>query len=310
MKLVSLTGKTWFDADGSLFEWSGNTGNLPTGLTPTTGYTVYNVTGGTVNDGYYKWGIPTGDTWNLVIGTGTTEQEIQNHVNKMYDQYAVHFHNTSDHRWQIKQEYVAKSGLWIAKKRYAQWVIFKEGKPTNKMDIKGLDVVRSSFPTEFKTIMKETLWYVLKEKSKNDTTNLIMDFKNKIQDSPILDVMKNTGVKNITKYTKGRKTLSGYPSGTPIHVKGAILYNDMLNKFMLSIRNTGTFAFPSYQLLSGAGGKFNNSAMYDKDGYSLFTNVNGVSPGYLQSLAPSGPALILNGTTLTVLKKCNSLFTN
>ena len=88
------------------------------------------------------------------------------------------------------------------------------------------------------------------------------------------------------------------------------VYNDMHNKFMLSIRNTGTFAFPSYQLLSGAGGKFNNSAIYDKDGYSLFTNVNGVSPGYLQSLAPSGPALILNGTTLTVLKKCNSLFTN
>ena len=70
----------------------------------------------------------------------------------MYDQYAIHFHNTIDHRWQIKQEYVAKSGLWIAKKRYAQWVIFKEGKPTNKLDIKGLDVVRSSFPTEFKTI--------------------------------------------------------------------------------------------------------------------------------------------------------------
>ena len=105
------------------------------------------------------------------------------------------------------------------------------------MDIKGLDVVRSSFPTEFKTIMKETLWYVLKEKSKNDTTNLIMDFKDKIQDSPILDVMKNTGVKNVTKYTKGRKPLSGYLSGTPIHVKSAINYNDMLKHLGINRRS-------------------------------------------------------------------------
>ena len=164
----------------------------------------------------------------MIEKTNEIASEIQSYVNKMYDQYAIHFHNTSDHRWQIKQEYVAKSGLCIAKKRYAQWVIFKEGKPTDKMDIKGLDVVRSSFPTEFKTIMKETLWYILKQRSKNDTTDLIMDFKNKIQDSPILDVMKNTGVKNITKYTKGRKTLSGYQSGTPVHVKSAINYNDML----------------------------------------------------------------------------------
>ena len=73
VKLVSLTGKTWFDADGSLFEWSGNTGNIPTGLTPTSGYVVYNVTGGTVDGGYYyKWNTPSSNTWNKI--TGTTSQ--------------------------------------------------------------------------------------------------------------------------------------------------------------------------------------------------------------------------------------------
>jgi len=77
----------------------------------------------------------------------------------------------------------------------------------------------------------------------------------------------------------------------------------ILDKFMLSSRNVGTGVTRDYRPLAGAGGKFNNSAMYDKDGYSLFTNVNGVSPGYLQSLAPSGPAPVVNGTTLTVSKK-------
>ena len=167
----------------------------------------------------------------MIEKTNEIASEIQQHVNVMYDKYAEVFHNTKTHRWQIKQEYVAKSGLWIAKKRYAQWVIFKEGKPTNKIDIKGLDVVRSSFPTDFKKIMKETLWYILKETGKIATTDMIHDFKKQIQTSPVIDVMKNTGVKEISKYTKQRKPFTGYLLGTPAHVKSAINFNDLLHKF-------------------------------------------------------------------------------
>jgi hypothetical protein len=149
----------------------------------------------------------------------------------MYDQYAIVFHNTPTHRWQIKQEYVAKSGLWIAKKRYAQWVIYKEGKPTDKLDIKGLDVVRSSFPEDFKMIMKETLWHILKERSKIDTSNMIHAFKKQIQSSDVLNVMKNSGVKEISKFIKGRKPFAGYLKGTPAHVKAAINFNDFLHMY-------------------------------------------------------------------------------
>ena len=167
----------------------------------------------------------------MIEKTNEIASEIQNHVNALYDQYAEVFLNTTDHRFQIKQEYVAKSGLWIAKKRYAQWVIFKEGKPTDKLDIKGMDVVRSSFPVDFKKIMKETLWYIVKEKNKTETSDLIFNFKESIQNSEILNVMKNTGVKEISKYIKGRKPFSGYLKGTPAHVKSAINFNDMLSRF-------------------------------------------------------------------------------
>lgn len=174
----------------------------------------------------------------MIDKTNDIASEIQSHVNAMYDQYAVVFHNTATHRWQIKQEYVAKSGLWIAKKRYAQWVIFKEGKPTNKLDIKGLDVVRSSFPADFKKIMTETLWMILKQVDKQTTSDLILKFKDNIHDSDILNVMKNTGVKEISKYTKNRNPFTGYITGTPIHVKSAINFNDLINKF--NIRNCTT----------------------------------------------------------------------
>ena len=166
----------------------------------------------------------------MIEQTNAIASEIQKTVNTMYDRYAKVFHNTEKHRFQIKQEYIAKSGLWIAKKRYAQWVIFKEGKPTDKLDIKGLDVVRSSFPTDFKKIMKETLWHILKGRDKQTTSTLIHDFKNNIKKSEVLNIMKNSSVKELSKYIKGRKPFTGYIKGSTAHVKAAINFNDMLSQ--------------------------------------------------------------------------------
>ena len=90
VKLVSLTGKTWYDSNGTPTSWTGTTGFLATGFTPDTGFLVFNVTGGTVSSGYYKWNTPSGNTWNLIIGTGTTEQEIETHVNsQIYDDFQL-----------------------------------------------------------------------------------------------------------------------------------------------------------------------------------------------------------------------------
>ena len=172
----------------------------------------------------------------MIEQTNAIASEIQSTVNTLYDRYAKTFHNTETHRFQIKQEYIAKSGLWIAKKRYAQWVIFKEGKPTDKLDIKGLDVVRSSFPTDFKKIMKETLWDILKGKSKQFVTDSIHSFKNNIQKSVVIDLMKNSSVKELSKYiSKNRKPFSGYVKGTTAHAKAAINFNDMLTQLQTDV---------------------------------------------------------------------------
>ena len=85
--------------------------------------------------------------------------------------------------------------------------------------------------------MKETLWYLLKGKSKQETSTMILDFKKKIQNNttPVLEVMKNSGVKEISKYTKRRKPFSGYMTGTPAHVKSAINFNDVLTQLTTDI---------------------------------------------------------------------------
>lgn len=77
----------------------------------------------------------------------------------------------------------------------------------------------------------------------------------------------------------------------------------ILDKFMLSSKNMGTGNVINYQPLPGAGGKFNNSAMYDKDGNPLFLNVYAGSATYLQNLVPSGTVTSINATSFTVEKK-------
>jgi len=77
--------------------------------------------------------------------------------------------------------------------------------------------------------MKETLWNILKEKDKTETTDMIHKFKSGLKSSPVLNVMKNSGVKEISKFTKGRKPFTGYEKGTPAHVKAAINFNDLLS---------------------------------------------------------------------------------
>ena len=73
------------------------------------------------------------------------------------------FHNLDSHLFDIKQETIARSGIWIAKKRYAQWIINSEGNAVNKLDVKGLDVVRSSFPPAFRKFMAEVLHDILND---------------------------------------------------------------------------------------------------------------------------------------------------
>ena len=84
VKLVSLTGKTWYDSNDTPTSWTGATDFLATGFTPDTGFLVFNVTGGTVDGNYYyKWNTPSANTWNKI--TGSTTQINQ----QIYDDFQL-----------------------------------------------------------------------------------------------------------------------------------------------------------------------------------------------------------------------------
>lgn len=159
-------------------------------------------------------------------------KEIQEYLNKSFKLYSKNFLNLSDHNFDIKQEVIARSGVWIAKKRYALWIINESGVPKDTTDYKGLDVVRSSFPHLFRSFTKEILNDILKNVDIGIIDNKIIEFKKKIRSVDIIDIASPTSVKNLKKYETNFKlnsiTFGGWIKGAPAHVKAAISYNEFI----------------------------------------------------------------------------------
>ena len=157
-------------------------------------------------------------------------EEVQEYINKMYDLYAKRIHNVDTHRFDIKQELISKSGIWIAKKRYAQWVINQEGHPCDKLDVKGIDVVRSSFPAAMRTFLADVLQGILENKTQFTIDEMIVTFRDTMKQMPVADIAKSTGVKNIEKHVFKDDGIIELQKGAPAHVKAAVAYNNMLRR--------------------------------------------------------------------------------
>ena len=162
--------------------------------------------------------------------------EMQDYLNDFYDILGKKVFNIDKHRFEIKKEYVSKAGIWIAKKRYAQWIISDNGVPVDKLDVKGLDVVRSSYPAAFRTFMGEVLIEILKGHTEEQLTNKIYDFKKNLVNMDVIEIAKAGAVKELSKYLPKKKEQTAmfqFKSGTPAHVKAAIAYNQLLTHFGL-----------------------------------------------------------------------------
>ena len=169
---------------------------------------------------------------------------VQDFINKSYDLFSKKFLNCDTHRFDIKQECVAKSAFWVTKKRYGQWIINDGGETCDKLDVKGLDIVRSNFPPAMRDLMTQVLKDILGNVDKDEVDEKIMNFKKSMKKQSIYDISLPTGVKGLQKFTDKRhvnKKIYGNGGvfttmykGTPVHVKASIRYNDLLDFYKLN----------------------------------------------------------------------------
>lgn len=187
---------------------------------------------------HYNPTIDINDESSMTGATLSVCSKVQSFVNRMFDVMASRMFNLTNHRFDIKQEVVAKSGFFLAKKRYVQLIINKGGIVCDEMEIKGIDVVRSGFPFKFREFMKQFLMDLLTEVSPAIIDDKILQFKDDINKLSIIDIAKNTSVKFVSldklkDYDPGKRAAFNFVKGTPAQVKAALAYNDLLHTFKL-----------------------------------------------------------------------------
>jgi DNA polymerase elongation subunit (family B) len=177
------------------------------------------------------------DEKRMAQEVNTIAEETQSFLNKFYDMLAERFFfiPKEKHRFEIKKEYISKAGFWVAKKRYAQWMILKNGIPCDKLDVKGLDVVRSSFPKAFQKFMSTMLKDILMGKNNEYIDDTLLTFKKSLPTLPVNLIAKGGAIKELSKYDNGSwqkgKAVADFEKGTPAHVKAGIAYNRLLKFF-------------------------------------------------------------------------------
>lgn len=179
------------------------------------------------------------DEKRMATEVNTIAEETQSFLNSFYDMLAERFFfiPKDKHRFEIKKEYISKAGFWVAKKRYAQWMVLKNGIPCDKLDVKGLDVVRSSFPKAFQDQMSGMLKDILMGKDNEYVDKKLLAFKDSMITLPVNKIAKGGAIKELSKYDNGswRKdsglAIASFDKGTPAHVKAGITYNRLLKFF-------------------------------------------------------------------------------
>jgi DNA polymerase elongation subunit (family B) len=144
---------------------------------------------------------------------------------KAFDEYAVKT-NAYSNRMVMKREAIADRGIWTAKKRYILNVYNNEGvqyaKP--KIKIMGLESIKSSTPQACRTAMND-MFKIIVTGDEEKTQRTIADFKAHFQSLSPDQVAFPRGVTDITKWSCNSTI---YRKGTPIHVRGSLLYNTQL----------------------------------------------------------------------------------
>lgn len=161
------------------------------------------------------------------------EEKIQPHIDASYQELADYV-NAHSQRMEMKRESLADKAIWVAKKNYILNVYDSEGvayaKP--KLKMMGISAIRSSTPSACRVKIKEAIDIII-NKSQDDLHVFIEKFRKEFKTLPIEDIAFPRSVNGLAEYGDASNI---FKKGTPIHVKGALVYNHFLREKNLTKR--------------------------------------------------------------------------
>ena len=150
------------------------------------------------------------------------QDKLEPFIDKSYQELA-NYVNAYDQKMFMKRENIADRGIWTAKKRYILNVWDSEGVRYEepKLKMMGIEAVKSSTPAPCRKMIKDAL-NIMMSGTEEDVIKFIDDSRVQFKKLPPEDIAFPRTVSNVNKH---KSTSSIYAKGTPIHARGALLYN-------------------------------------------------------------------------------------
>ena len=159
------------------------------------------------------------------------EMEFEKYIEGSYETLAKYV-NAYDQKMFMKRENIAERGIWTAKKRYILNVWDSEGVRYEepKLKMMGIEAVKSSTPAPCRTMIKDALKLMMSG-TEEDVIDFIDESRKKFRNLPPEDIAFPRTASNVQKY-KASSTI--YAKGTPIHIRGSLLFNHYVKQKKLN----------------------------------------------------------------------------
>lgn len=155
------------------------------------------------------------------------EDKLEPFIEKSYTELA-NYVSAYEQKMIMKRENISERGIWTAKKRYILNVWNSEGVQYSepKLKMMGIEAVKSSTPAPCRTMIKDGLKLMM-----SGTEEEVIDFIDKCRKEfkalPPEQIAFPRSVSDVVKY----RSYSGiYSKGTPIHCRGALLFNHYIKE--------------------------------------------------------------------------------
>ncbi len=155
------------------------------------------------------------------------EVEFEKYISSSYEALATYV-NAYDQKMFMKRETIAERGIWTAKKRYMlnAWDIEGVRFAEPKLKMMGIEAVKSSTPAPCRKMIKDAISIIMNE-SEDNVQKYIRKMRSDFRNMDPAEIAFPRTCNNVEKY---RNRLTIYSKGTPMHVRGSLLFNHYLKQ--------------------------------------------------------------------------------
>jgi DNA polymerase elongation subunit (family B) len=159
------------------------------------------------------------------------QEKLEPFIERSYQKLADYV-QAYDQKMQMKRENIAERGIWTAKKRYILNVWNSEGVQYTepKLKMMGIEAVKSSTPAPCRTMIKDGLKLMM-----NGTEDEVIEYIDKCRKEfrklPPEQIAFPRSASDVKKYHSHADI---YSKGTPIHIRGALLFNHYIKEKKLT----------------------------------------------------------------------------